>query len=137
MASKSDVLDARLPVEISEKKRAGLRAASTRWRKKNLKRKSELAVEYGKRHPEKMNARNAARRALKKSRIAPWADNAKMLAFYRRARELTKSTGIVHDVDHIVPLKHEKVSGLHVPANLQVITGAENMKKNSKYEIDE
>jgi DNA-directed RNA polymerase subunit RPC12/RpoP len=35
-------------------------------------------------------------------------------------------------VDHIVPLKHHLVSGLHVVANLRVIRGSENLKKRNK-----
>lgn len=40
------------------------------------------------------------------------------------------------EVDHIVPLTHDKVQGLHTPANLQVLTVTENRKKGNKYVID-
>ena len=60
-------------------------------------------------------------------------------AMYAKARELTKHTGIAHQVDHIVPIRGRNdsgswvVSGLHVPWNLRVITRAANLRKTNIY----
>lgn len=61
-----------------------------------------------------------------------WVNKDDFLPFYKKARELTTTTGIEHHVDHIVPLRGGNVCGLHVPYNLQVITKSENSKKSNR-----
>lgn len=51
---------------------------------------------------------------------------------YEQAISLTKTTGEAYVVDHIIPLQHEAVCGLHVPWNLRVITRKENGLKSNK-----
>ena len=54
---------------------------------------------------------------------------------YELAAMRTRMLGFVWHVDHILPLTGRKVSGLHVPTNLQVIPGAENSRKHNRYEV--
>jgi len=49
---------------------------------------------------------------------------------YDQARQLSAETGTPHHVDHIVPLA---AGGRHHPANLQVLTAEENLRKGAKY----
>lgn len=59
----------------------------------------------------------------------PWADRQVIAEFYREAKRLTRETGELHVVDHIVPKISPLVCGLHVPANLRVIHWRENTAK--------
>jgi hypothetical protein len=48
----------------------------------------------------------------------------------RNAR--AKSTGIKWSVDHIIPLHHKEICGLHVAANMQVVPLRWNLRKHNK-----
>ena len=85
----------------------------------------------------KRAASQAARRAGLHKAMPPWADRGAIAAKYVEARRLTMQTGVQYHVDHIVPLKHPLVSGLHVPANLRVITKSANLHKHNKLDFDE
>jgi 5-methylcytosine-specific restriction endonuclease McrA len=77
-------------------------------------------------------ARSAKRRAAKMQRAVPWADPAAIAAIYREAAEITRRTGIPHEVDHVIPLLGRRVSGLHIETNLQILTKRENARKSNK-----
>lgn len=51
---------------------------------------------------------------------------------YELAKLRSTSTTIPWEVDHIIPLRHNLVCGLHVPWNMQVITRRENRSKSNK-----
>lgn len=86
-----------------------------------------------------MFAANAAKhRAAKMQRTPQWLtedDHWMMEQTYEFAALRTKIFGFAWHVDHIVPLQGKKVSGLHVPWNLQVIPAMENISKNNKFEV--
>lgn len=71
------------------------------------------------------------RRRRREARATPpWADRAAIRAMYRQAKLLSKLTGELYVVDHIVPLDGKLVCGLHVHWNMRVVHWLENSKKS-------
>lgn len=125
------------------KKQAALDDAERARRKKNAKayykNNSEKVIALStlckKKNRPLYTAMENRRRALKLSATPPWLTaihKAQIQDFYDVALACTTQTGIFHEVDHVVPLQGEKVRGLHVPWNLQILTRTENRSKHNR-----
>lgn len=77
--------------------------------------------------------RAAKRRATVKNATPGWSDNKAIKEIYKEAERLTLTTGIIHHVDHQIPLQHDNVCGLHVVDNLQILTQTENCSKSNSW----
>jgi uncharacterized protein YdaU (DUF1376 family) len=80
----------------------------------------------------------AARNAQKNQATPRWLsddDRRLIIEIYSRSSIVTASTGIKHEVDHIVPIRSSVVCGLHVPWNLRILPATENRKKSNKFEV--
>lgn len=88
-------------------------------------------AEYNKANPHPIAALSAKRRAAKLQATPSWADIAAIKAIYEQCAEKTKTSGIKHAVDHVYPLTSTEVCGLHVAANLQILTKSENSRKKN------
>lgn len=75
------------------------------------------------------------RRAQKLLATPSWAvyEQDQIKALYAEAKRLTEETGIEYHVDHIVPLQHPLVCGLHCLDNLQILVGSINLKKSNTF----
>lgn len=108
-------------------------AYSRAWRAANKEKKRETNAKWRARNRGVINALKAKRRAAKLQRTPVWSEKGHIKALYAAAARMTKCTGIEWHVDHILPLRGEEVSGLHVLGNLQIITAAQNLAKNNKW----
>lgn len=99
---------------------------------------AEKTREYKNRHKKKNPdyyklLTNTRRRRLRDA-TPPWLsaeDKAKIKELYKQALEVSKLTGEQYEVDHIIPLQGETVSGLHVPWNLQLLHYSDNRSKSN------
>lgn len=96
------------------------RAALKRWAEEN---------------PHRRRASKALRRALECCARPAWANPQRIAEIYREAELRSRQSGAEHHVDHIVPLNHPKVCGLHCEANLQVLVASENLRKGNRFEV--
>jgi hypothetical protein len=94
---------------------------------------------YAIENPEIVENIKASRRVRHCAAAIPWHKELTdfVVAEAARLRGLRKSaTGILWQVDHIVPLKGKTVSGFHVYNNLAVIPEYVNRAKKNKHNPD-
>lgn len=104
-------------------------ALSEKWRNENGGRKKELGRDHYQNN--KSAYRESAARQRAGAACPEWVDRGAMVAVYEEAYRLSADTGVEHDVDHIIPLNHPYMSGLHVPWNLQPLPSSENRAKHN------
>lgn len=119
------------------------KAQSSAWAAANKARKLAVGAAYRaanrdalneairackRRNPAAVKANNAYRRARKLQATPKWADRAAIKDVYLEADYFQ-----MH-VDHIVPLIHPLVCGLHVWDNLQLLAPEANLRKNNRFD---
>jgi hypothetical protein len=118
------------PEKVSEK--------NISYKSKNKEKVTQYNKQWWSENKDKRASYEGKRRAAQLQRTPKWlteSDLRMIEAKYSLAAMLTRETGIIHHVDHIIPLQGKKVSGLHVFSNLRVIPGTDNVKKSNSYQI--
>jgi hypothetical protein len=98
----------------------------------SLLKKRLYSKEYKKRNRHIYSHAQKLRHTRKLKAMPKWLSPeqvAEIKSIYKQASDTSESTGTPHHVDHIVPLDGKIVCGLHVPWNLRVIPGTENLKR--------
>ena len=107
-----------------------------KYKKENPEIVNAINRKWAKANPAKKNALVAKRKAAKLQRIPKWLtilDKEKIQEYYDYAHLISETLNVKHDVDHIIPLQGDNISGLHCPENLQILTSQENNSKGNKW----
>jgi|GEM_PF-1454661 len=138
---KARVWKARNPGRVlaSQRSRAAVnveknRAARKAWEARNPTAFQESSQRYRERNRAKIRARLTVSKQGRELRRVAWANQDAIRAIYEHAEFMTRTTGRLHVVDHIIPLQGRTVSGLHVATNLRVIEHRENARKHNTWE---
>lgn len=105
---------------------------------KHSEKIKEGVRKWEKQNPVKVRAHTRLMQSKRKKRCPAWLtpdDLWMMQQAYELAALRTKLFGFQWHVDHEIPLQGKLVSGLHVPQNLRVIPGFENVRKANRYEV--
>jgi len=118
---------------LANKDRKRAYDAKRRKEKRSLYR--EASRRFREKHPGRKNADTQARRAQFALRLPRWQRSSELTVFYECAARVSQCLGILHCVDHVIPLRGKTVSGLHVPGNLAVVPERFNLSKSNHFSI--
>lgn len=110
----------------------------SQWRKLRKEHVLAYSKTYRDAHKSRYNFLCQKRKIDLANRVPHWltADDLWIIKeAYELANLRTKLFGFSWHVDHVIPLRGKRVSGLHVPQNIRVIPALENMQKTNKYEV--
>lgn len=114
----------------AKKNREKLTLVSKLWCLANPEKRKESSNNYRKRNKEYYANYRALRRQLEYQAVPKWANMNDILDVYKEAAYFQL------EVDHIIPLKHPLVCGLHVWENLQLLSRNDNARKSNKFDVD-
>lgn len=103
-----------------------------KWLANNKEKRAKVSSEYRKRNNSYYTEYVALRSRLAKQAKPKWLDEWQRF-YIEELYDIAKRRNL--EVDHVIPLKHKLVCGLHVPWNLQLLTRSENAVKSNKFEI--
>lgn len=94
-----------------------------------------LFVHRTKQIPKKDRFRSGwARRQAEYDKTPYWADKTSVASIYAQCKLMNSKNGKkTWAVDHIIPLNHPLVCGLHIASNLRIISYLDNQKKSNNH----
>lgn len=112
------------------------RLRTRKWSEDNPLYKKQMARKEYEKNKHAYISRVAKRKAARLQATPSWLTEKQLndiTNIYRVCSNVSKATGKVHHVDHIVPLQGENVCGLHVPWNLAILPASMNLAKSNKH----
>lgn len=106
------------------------------WEAANPEKLRGYSNAWAKRNPVKKLELKRRRDAALLQRVPAWADHEKIAEFYKIRNAAIELFEQPFEVDHIIPLRGKRVSGLHVHTNLQVLPQSKNRKKHNCFEVE-
>jgi 5-methylcytosine-specific restriction endonuclease McrA len=103
-----------------------------KWVKNNPDKRKQSSSEYQKKHRSYYAAYASAYIRRRDTQTPPLDEFSEL--WLQEVYDLANKRKL--EVDHIIPLKHPKVCGLHVPWNMQLLSRSENAKKGNKFDED-
>jgi len=117
------------------KKEEKYKQLKKQWRELNAEKMRFYKQKYKKSNLSKVRESSASYRSFKLNAIPSWIDKTKISCLYSVANMLNKYGTEKYHVDHIVPLRHKLVCGLHTYENLMVIPAKQNLQKSNKFSV--
>lgn len=114
---------------------ARYKESKRRYYERNKEKINASSSQYAKNNPDWKAAQCAKRRVRKFRAMPKWANEKYIKLFYKLAKIEEKRTGRKVHVDHIIPLKHPLVCGLHCEDNLQLLFAEDNSKKHNRFHV--
>lgn len=110
-------------------------AKTLAWKARNPELAKVVSKRSRQKHAARVLANKAKYRATKLRATPAWLNKGHWfeIGCVYLYRDALKRIGLDYHVDHIVPLQGSKVSGLHVPENLQVLPAEKNRLKNNRH----
>ena len=110
-----------------------------KWQELNKEKVRESGRKWRKLNPGKSSMYTKIYHYKRRGAMPEWANKKHIQDMYDAVAILNESCGrtkpgnTAFHVDHIIPLRHEDVCGLHVHNNLQIVPAEYNLKKGNKF----
>lgn len=118
-----------------EKQKDKIAQKQLEYRQRNRDALKQAWIEWYSKNRVSQIEKSAMRRKKVLMATPAWLTNEQrkqITEIYFLSIKLSEKTGILHHVDHIVPISGKNVCGLHVPWNLRAIPANDNLSKSNK-----